>query len=87
LQWENFESAIADLECANHALSFSGMAATTAAVQRLAANSHIVCMASLYGGAHRYLTQFAPACGVTVSFVKEIEAVLTNLIEDTTKLV
>lgn len=53
---------------ANHALAFSfSMAAIEAIIQGLASGSHIVYMASLYGGTHRYLKQVAPSFNCTVT--------------------
>ena len=57
---------MAEMEGAKHALAFSSaMAATTSVIQGLAANSNVIAMgSSLYGGAHRYLTNLAPAFGI-----------------------
>ncbi|KAJ5415664.1 hypothetical protein N7465_004359 [Penicillium sp. CMV-2018d] len=80
---ESFEKAIAELESAEYALAFSsGMAATAAVLQGLAANSHVVAMGSLYGGTHRYLMHLAPAFGITVSFVDDIHTELGPLISE-----
>lgn len=59
-------------------------------MQGLAPNSHIICMASLYGGTHRYLTQVAPSFQCSVTFVKDIEGELATLLYncgETTSLV
>ncbi|CAI7663700.1 unnamed protein product [Penicillium viridicatum] len=80
---ESFEKAIAELESAEYAVAFSsGMAATAAVLQGLAANSHVVAMGSLYGGTHRYLMHLAPAFGITVSFVDDIHIELGPLISE-----
>lgn len=66
------------------------MAAIGALVQGLASNSHIVCMASLYGGTYRYLTQVAPSFSCAVTFVNNIQAELASILEEydnTTSLV
>ncbi|OJJ87925.1 trans-sulfuration enzyme family protein [Aspergillus glaucus CBS 516.65] len=78
---DSFQNAIADLECATYALVFSsGMAATAAIVQGLAQRSLIVSIDSLYGGTHRYLTRIAPAFGVKVIFVDDIQNRLTQVL-------
>jgi cystathionine gamma-lyase len=83
LNRESFEKAIAELESAEYALAFSsGMAATAAVLQGLAANSHVVAMGSLYGGTHRYLMHLAPAFGIAVSFVDDIHTDLGPLISE-----
>ncbi|KAJ5521903.1 hypothetical protein N7527_006018 [Penicillium freii] len=80
---ESFEKAIAELESAEYAVAFSsGMAATAAVLQGLAANSHVVAMGSLYGGTHRYLMHLAPAFGIKVSFVDDIHTELGPLISE-----
>lgn len=66
------------------------MAAIGTIVQGLASNSQVVCMASLYGGTHRYLTQVAPSFGCTVAFTNDIQAELVSILEErnnTTSLV
>ncbi|GKZ22423.1 hypothetical protein AbraIFM66951_002917 [Aspergillus brasiliensis] len=79
----SFETTIAELEGANHALAFSsGLAAIAAIVQGLASNSHIICMASLYGGTHRYLTQVAPSMGCKVTFVNDMESELAQILDN-----
>ncbi|KAJ5770202.1 uncharacterized protein N7511_002253 [Penicillium nucicola] len=79
---EGYEKAVADLESANHALAFSsGRAATAAVIQGLSSKSHIVSMASMYSGNHRYLTQVALAFDVEVSFVEDIHTGLAPLLD------
>ncbi|KAL3434497.1 Cys/Met metabolism PLP-dependent enzyme-domain-containing protein [Aspergillus tetrazonus] len=76
---KSFETTLAELEGAKHALAFSsGLAAVGAIVQGLAADSHIICMAGLYGGTHRYLTQIAPSFRCRVTFTRDIESELPS---------
>ncbi|KZF23612.1 cystathionine gamma-lyase [Xylona heveae TC161] len=78
---ESFERAIADLEASKYAVAYaSGIAATAAVLQTLAANSHIISIAGLYGGTHRYLSHLAPAYGISVSYTDNIEAEVEQLI-------
>ena len=64
----NFETAIASLEKAKHALAFSSGRATTAIIlQSLAQGSHVVSVSDVYGGTHRYFTKVASAHGVKVT--------------------
>lgn len=78
---ENFETAIASLESAKHALAFSSGSATTATIlQSLAAGSHVVSVSDVYGGTHRYFTKVAAAHGVHVTFSPSIELDIADLI-------
>lgn len=80
---ESFEISVAEMESAKYALSSSsGMAATAAVLQCFATSSHIITMGSLYGGTHRYLTHLAPAFGVKVSFVNDIETELGRVMSE-----
>lgn len=54
-------------------------------MQGLAENSHIVCMASLYGGTHRYLTQVAPSFACSVTFIDNIETKLASVVDSCDK--
>jgi cystathionine gamma-lyase len=84
----NFETAVAALENAKHALAFSSGSATTATIlQSLAAGSHVISVSDVYGGTHRYFTQVAKAHGVRVTFTPEIEVDIREHITDATKLV
>lgn len=84
----NFETMVAALEHAKHALAFSsGSAATTVILQSLAAGSHVISVSDVYGGTHRYFTQVAKAHGVKVTFTPEIEVDIRDHITDATKLV
>lgn len=84
----NFETAIAALEHANHALAFSSGSATTATIlQSLAQGSHIISVSDVYGGTHRYFTKVASAHGVAVTFSPSIQQDLESLIQPTTKLI
>lgn len=68
---------------ANHALAFSSsMAAIEAIIQGLASVSHIVYMASLYGGTHRYLKQVALSFDCTVTLVNDIQTELGNILDN-----
>ncbi len=85
---DNFETAVAALEHARHALAFSSGSATTATIlQSLAAGSHVISVSDVYGGTHRYFTQVAKAHGVRVTFTPEIEVDISQHITDATKLV
>lgn len=84
----NFETAVAAIEHAKHALAFSSGSATTAVIlQSLAAGSHVISVSDVYGGTHRYFTQVAKAHGVKVTFTPEIEVDISEHITDATKLV
>lgn len=66
------------------------MAAIGAIVEGLASNSQVVCMASLYGGTHRYLTEVAPSFGCMVAFTNKIQSELASMLDgrkNTTSLV
>lgn len=59
-------------------------------MQGLASNSHVICMASVYGGTHRYLTQVAPSLGCKVTFAKDMLSELPRVLnhsEERTSLV
>lgn len=86
----NFEHAVAALENARYALAFSsGLAAMAITLQALASNSHVISIADLYGGTHRYFTKIAHTHGIRVSFTGLIEVDVRRLLEDNpdTKLV
>ncbi|KUI67981.1 Cystathionine gamma-lyase [Cytospora mali] len=84
----NFETAVAAVEHAKHALAFSSGSATTANIlQSLAAGSHVISVSDVYGGTHRYFTQVAKAHGVRVTFTPEIEVDISEHITDATRLV
>lgn len=86
---DNFEEAVAALEHAKYALAFSSGSATTATIlQSLAAGSHVVSIADVYGGTHRYFTKVAAAHGVQVTFSPSIELDIAEMIRpDETKLI
>ena len=86
---QNFETAIAALEHARHALAFSSGSATTATIlQSLASGSHVVSVSDVYGGTHRYFTKVASAHGVQVTFSPSIELDIEELIRpNETKLI
>ncbi|KKA27247.1 hypothetical protein TD95_003174 [Thielaviopsis punctulata] len=85
---DNFEAAVAALEGAKYALAYSSGSATTANVlQSLAQGSHVISVADVYGGTHRYFTKVANAHGVEVSFTPTIEADIAALIRPETKLI
>lgn len=85
---DNFETAVASLEGAQHALAFSSGSATTATIlQSLAQGSHIISVSDVYGGTHRYFTQVASAHGVEVTFSPRIEQDIAELIRPETKLI
>ncbi|KAF8467770.1 Cys/Met metabolism PLP-dependent enzyme-domain-containing protein [Kalaharituber pfeilii] len=85
---DNFETAVAALECARYALAFSSGSATTATIlQSLAVGSHVISVSDVYGGTHRYFTKVATAHGVRVTFSGSIELDIRSLIEPSTKLI
>ncbi|KAF8537658.1 Cys/Met metabolism PLP-dependent enzyme-domain-containing protein [Trichophaea hybrida] len=86
----NFEQAIAALENAQYALAFSsGLAAMATTLQALATGSHVISIADLYGGTHRYFTKIAAAHGISVSFTVALEFDIRQLLVEhkNTKLV
>lgn len=84
----NFETAVAALEHARHALAYSsGSAATANILQSLAAGSHVISVSDVYGGTHRYFTQVAKAHGVKVTFTPEIEVDISEHITEQTRLI
>ena len=85
---DNFQTAVAALEHAKHALAFSSGSATTAVIlQSLGQNSHVVSVSDVYGGTHRYFTRVASTHNVAVSFTPNIETDLESLIRAETKLI
>ncbi|RKF80723.1 Cystathionine gamma-lyase [Golovinomyces cichoracearum] len=85
---DNFEKAIAGIENANYALSFSSGSATTAVIlQSLAAGSHVISVSDIYGGTHRYFTKVANTHGVKVTFTPQILNDLHDKITPETKLI
>lgn len=56
-------------------------------MQGLASNGHVVSIADIYGGTHRYLTQVAASNHVSVTFTSAIENDLPGLIKEDTKLI
>lgn len=86
---DNFETAIAALENARYALAFASGSSTTAVIlQSLPIGSHVVSVADVYGGSHRYFTQVANTHGVEISFTPHLEDDLGRLIRPgKTKLV
>jgi len=86
----NFEHAVAALENAQYALAFSsGLAAMATVLQGLAVGSHVISIADLYGGTHRYFTKIAGTHGITATFTGTIEVDLAGLLQQhpNTKLV
>jgi cystathionine gamma-lyase len=66
-----FERAVAALEGAEHGFAFSsGLAAASAILDTLPANSHIVAMNDLYGGIYRLFERVRkPNNGLTVTYI------------------
>lgn len=86
----NFEHAVAALENAQYALAFSsGLAAMATTLQSLASGAHVISIADLYGGTHRYFTKIAHAHGITVTFTGSIEVDVKQLLQEhkNTKLI
>ncbi|CCX04437.1 cystathionine gamma-lyase-like protein [Pyronema domesticum] len=78
----NFEHAVAALENAHYALAFSsGLAAMATTLQALATGAHVISIADLYGGTHRYFTKIASAHGISVTFTGTIEINLRELLK------
>ena len=69
------EKAVAELEGADAALVFSsGMnAITTTIMALLKSGDHIVAQRDIYGGTHKFLTQWLPKYGVETTFVDTVE--------------
>lgn len=69
------ESAVAELEGADAALSFaSGMTAITTSILTLVkSGDHIVAQRDIYGGTNKFLTQWLPKFGVETTFVDTVE--------------
>lgn len=85
---ESFEIAIASLERAKYAVAFSsGHAAMATVIQGIASKGHVVSIADLYGGTHRYLMKVAGSLDISVTFTPSIEEEVENLIQDDTKLI
>lgn len=85
---DNFETAVATLERAKHAIALgSGSAATALVIQSLPVGSHIVSGGDVYGGTHRYFTKVANTHGVDVTFVGDLVSDLESKIQENTKLV
>lgn len=81
---------MAALENAQYALAFSsGLAAMATTLQALAAGSHVISIADVYGGTHRYFTKIAGAYGITTTFTGHIEVDVRRLIKENpnTKLI
>lgn len=67
---ESFETAIAELEGAKHALAFSSGSATTATIINMfKAGDHIISVNDVYGGTNRYFNRVAGPIGFESSFV------------------
>jgi cystathionine gamma-lyase len=85
---DNFETAVAALEKAKHAMAISSGSATTALiVQSLPVGSHIISGGDVYGGTHRYFTRVASTHGVEATFVNNLENDLQAALQPNTKLV
>ena len=64
------ERQIAELEEGARACAFaSGMAAVAGALSLLRCGDHLLATRDLYGGTHRFFTQFLPRYGIDVTFV------------------
>ena len=64
------EAALAAVDGAQFALTFSsGLAATSTITQLLKAGDHLVAMDDLYGGTNRYFRRVAANMGIETSFV------------------
>ncbi|KAF2676854.1 hypothetical protein K458DRAFT_481682 [Lentithecium fluviatile CBS 122367] len=60
--------------------------ATSAVLQGLAVNSHVLSIASLYGGTHRYFTRLGASLEITVTYTNAIELDAANLVQENTTL-
>lgn len=61
---------IADLESGQFGVMFgSGLAAVNGVLELLQPGDHVVSMADIYGGSHRFFSQFAGKRGITFSYV------------------
>ncbi|CUM66471.1 uncharacterized protein PRCAT00004135001 [Priceomyces carsonii] len=85
---DNFETAVAVLEKAKHAIALGSGSATTALIlQSLPINSHVISVGDVYGGTHRYFTKVANTHGVETTFVKDLVEDLELNIKENTSLV
>ncbi|CCH40532.1 Cystathionine gamma-synthase [Wickerhamomyces ciferrii] len=85
---ENFEKVIASLEKGKYGLAFSsGSAASGTILQSLASGGHVISIADVYGGTHRYFTKVASAHGITTDFAQDLVEELPKLIKAETKIV
>lgn len=83
------ETSVAALEQGKHAIAVSsGSAATAIVVNSLRPGDHIVLVADVYGGTHRYFTKVAVHQQIEVLFAGEdIVSELALLVKPSTKLV
>ena len=75
------------MESAKYAIALSSGSATTAVIQSLPINSHIVSSGDVYGGTHRYFTKVANTHGVEAQFVGNLVEDLQGALRENTRLV
>jgi len=85
----NFEKAVASLECAKYGCAFSSGSATTAAIiNLLKAGDHVISIDDVYGGTNRFLNRVANTQGIEASFIDLSDPnILKTAIKSNTKLI
>ncbi|KAG4098290.1 Cys/Met metabolism PLP-dependent enzyme-domain-containing protein [Neocallimastix lanati (nom. inval.)] len=85
----NFEKAVASLECAKYGCAFSSGSATTAAIiNLLKAGDHVISIDDVYGGTNRFLNRVANTQGIEASFIDLSDPnILKTSIKSNTKLI
>ncbi|KAF3219631.1 hypothetical protein TWF106_007054 [Orbilia oligospora] len=79
---ESLQVTIAALEGASYSLAFSsGLAATTAVLQTLATNGHVITMMDIYSGTARYFNKLGQTHGLSVSYVSDLEGDLVEALK------
>ncbi|KAF3315867.1 hypothetical protein TWF173_003064 [Orbilia oligospora] len=86
---ESLQVTIAALAGASYSLaSSSGLAATTAVLQTLAMNGHVITMMNIYSGTAQYFNKVGKSHGLSVSYISDLEGDLAEAlkIREDTKL-
>ena len=72
-----FETCLASLEGANHALAFaSGMAAIDAALRLLKPGDHLLLAEDIYGGTFRLVEEITRPAGIEATYAEASDPVL-----------
>lgn len=83
------EKTLAKMDNGKYAVCFSsGMAAISMVVHLAGAGDHILSINDVYGGTHKYFTQYTESHNITVTFadLNDIEILEKNL-QPTTKVI